>query len=347
MKTIEVRGLVKQYPGRGGATALDGVTLAAEANEYVVVLGPAGSGKTTLLRAIAGFERVTEGDVVIGGFRVNGLPPRLRRVGLIVPSLALYPHKTVRANIEFPLRAELMPRAMRHRKVHWAAEMLDVADALDRRPHQLTERQRRRVALARAAVREPAAILIDEPFACLEQGERAAARDDLTRFQRHMSCTVVHATRDHGEAMGLADRIAVLSKGRLHQVGPPRGVYDDPADTVVAALTGAPPMNLVTHGDRLIGFRPEHLLPAENVDPDTRVTMSMRVDRIEFISGDRFVHGEISRIGLPTPVVARLPATVTTPLTAGRTHEFAVPGDRLLFFDAEYGTRATAVRLGR
>ena len=146
--------------------------------------------------------------------------------------------------------------------------------------------------------------------------------------------------------MGLGDRVAVLDAGRLRQVGTPRDIYDEPADTFVATFVGSPPMNLVQRADRLVGFRPEHLLPAENVAYDSRVTMPLRIERIEYLSGDRHVYGTVTRIGAETRVIARLPATVITPLVPGETHEFAVPTDRLRFFDAEYGIRTAPVRIG-
>jgi ABC-type sugar transport system ATPase subunit len=345
VKVVEARGLVKVHPGP--VRALDGVDLTTATGEYLVLLGPSGSGKTTLLRVLAGLERPTEGEVYIGGQLMNGLPPRSRRVAMVLRSYALYPHRSVRHNIEFPLKAERVPRDMRARKVRWAAGLLDIpTDLLDRRPRRLSAGERQRVALARALVREPSVLLLDEPLAELDSRLRASARDELKRFQRQIGTTTVHVTRDQDEAMGLGDRVAVLDGGRLRQVGTPRDLYDEPADTFVATHVGSPPMNLVPRGDRLVGFRPEHLLPAENVSYDSRVTVPLRVERIEYLSGDRHVYGSVSRIGAETRVIARLPATVITPLSVGETRDFAVPGDRLRFFDAEYGTRTTAVRIG-
>jgi multiple sugar transport system ATP-binding protein len=175
---------------------------------------------------------------------------------------------------------------------------------------------------------------------------RATARDELKRFQQQVGTTTIYVTHDQTEAMGLGDRIAVLESGQLRQVGTPQEVYDDPADTFVATFIGTPPMNLVVRGDRLVGFRPEHLLPVESVPYDTCVAMPLKVERMEYLSGDRHVYGTVSRIGAETRVIARLPATVTTPLSVGETHEFAVPTGRLRFFDAAYGTRTSPVRIG-
>ncbi|MFG2085074.1 ABC transporter ATP-binding protein [Spirillospora sp. NPDC048824] len=354
MHTVEVKGLVKAFDGhlrarRGRSEqvlALDGVDLAAEPGEYLVLLGPSGCGKTTLLRTIAGLEQPTEGEVLIGGNVVNGLPPRVRQIAMVFQSYALYPHKTVKDNIVFPLRAEGMDKEERERKANWAAELLEIQPLLRRKPRQLSGGERQRVALARALVRDPAVFLLDEPLSNLDAKMRATARDELKRFQERVGTTTIYVTHDQAEAMGLGDRIAVLEQGRVRQVGTPQEVYDDPADTFVATFIGSPPMNLVERGDRLVGFRPEHLLPAENVAADARVTMPLRVDRMEYLSGDRHVYGTVTGIGEETRVIARLPATVGTPLEAGETHEFAVPSDRLRFFDAEAGTRAAAVPVG-
>ncbi|WP_067822466.1 ABC transporter ATP-binding protein [Actinomadura kijaniata] len=356
MKTVEVRELVKTFDGhlrrtrRGGGDvvrALDGVNLAAEPGEYLVLLGPSGCGKTTLLRTIAGLEHPTEGEVLIDGQVVNGLPPRVRQIAMVFQSYALYPNKTVRDNIVFPLRAEKAPRETQESKTRWAAELLGIGPLLDRKPRQLSGGERQRVALARALVRDPAVFLLDEPLSNLDAKMRATARDELKRFQEQVGTTTIYVTHDQAEAMGLGDRIAVLEKGRVRQVGTPVEVYDDPADTFVATFIGSPPMNLVRRDDRLVGFRPEHLLPVENVPHDARVTMDLRVERMEYLSGDRHVYGTVTGLGEDTRVIARLPATITTPIRAGEAHGFAVAADRLRFFDAEAGTRAPAVPIGK
>jgi multiple sugar transport system ATP-binding protein len=354
---VEVKDLVKEFDG-GRVRAIDNVNLATEEGEYLVLLGPSGCGKTTLLRTIAGLEEPTSGDVLIGGHVVTGLPPRARKIAMVFQSYALYPHKTVQANIVFPLRAERMEKPDRERKARWAAELLAIDHLLNRKPRQLSGGERQRVALARALVREPQVFLLDEPLSNLDAKLRASARDELKRFQQRVGTTTVYVTHDQAEAMGLGDRIAVLEAGCVRQIGPPTEVYDDPADTFVATFIGSPPMNLVTRDGVLIGFRPEHLLPVEDVaglggrsrpndrSSDERATMPLKVDRVEYLSGDRHVYGTVSRIGEETRVIARLPSTVSTPIAAGETHEFAVPGGRLRFFDAKTGLRTESVRLG-
>ena len=339
---VEVRGLTKQYHG-GQLRAVDGVDIQTREGEYLVLLGPSGCGKTTLLRTIAGLEEATEGEVLIGGNVVNGLPPRARQVAMVFQSYALYPHKTVLQNIAFPLKAEKMPKDERERKVRWAAELLGIEPLLGRKPRQLSGGERQRVALARALVRDPSVFLLDEPLSNLDAKLRTSARDELKQFQERVGTTTIYVTHDQAEAMGLGDRIAVMYQGKLRQIGPPREVYEDPADTFVATFMGSPPMNLVDRGDHIVGFRPENLLPAELVsgDGDT-LTASLEIARIEYLSGDRHVYGMLGGIGEPTRVIARLPATVTTPLEDGEDREFAIHDRDLRFFDSESGKQTGA-----
>ena len=257
---VEVRGLSKHFRG-GDVRAIDGVDLATGEGEYLVLLGPSGCGKTTLLRTIAGLEEPTEGEILIGGNVVNGLAPRARKIAMVFQSYALYPHKTVAQNITFPLKAAGMAADERDRRSAWAAELLEITDLLDRKPRQLSGGERQRVALARALVREPDVFLLDEPLSNLDAKLRATARDELKGFQQRIGTTTIYVTHDQTEAMGLGDRIAVMYRGRVRQVGAPREVYLRPADTFVATFLGSPPMNLVARGDELLGFRPESFLP--------------------------------------------------------------------------------------
>ncbi|HET6531606.1 MAG TPA: ABC transporter ATP-binding protein [Actinoplanes sp.] len=341
MAVVEVRNLIKEFPG--GVRAVDGIDLATEEGEYLVLLGPSGCGKTTLLRMIAGLEQPSAGDVLIDGHVVSGLPPRARQIAMVFQSYALYPHKSVYANIVFPLRAAKMPKEERDRKARWAADLLGIANLLDRKPRQLSGGERQRVALARALVRQPKVFLLDEPLSNLDAKLRASARDELKRFQDEVDTTTIYVTHDQVEAMGLGDRIAVLSEGRVRQVGPPVEVYDDPADTFVATFIGSPPMNLVPRGDVLVGFRPEHLLPADVV-PGGGMPVNLKVDRLEYLSGDRHVYGTAIGLGEPTRVVARLPATVDAEVAVGAEQPFVVPQRRLRYFEAGSGVRTDGPR---
>jgi ABC-type sugar transport system ATPase subunit len=333
--TVEAVALTKSFGGP--RPAVDHVDLATEEGEYLVLLGPSGCGKTTLLRMIAGLEQPSDGEVRIGGELVNGLPPRARRIAMVFQSYALYPHKTVRQNIEFPLKAERMPGPKRRERAEWAAELLGLSDLLDRRPRQLSGGERQRVALARALVREPSVFLLDEPLSNLDAKLRATARDDLKDFHERVGTTTIYVTHDQVEAMGMGDRIVVMLDGQVRQVGPPQDVYEQPADTFVATFLGSPPMNLVPRDGTIVGFRPEKALPAEVLGEalDGHRVFSMDVQRIEHLSGDRHLHGVATGLGEPTPVIVRLPATVLTPIETGASHRFVVRNDDLRWFDPE------------
>jgi multiple sugar transport system ATP-binding protein len=333
---VEVRALKKQYSGRD-SPAVDGVDFATAEGEYLVLVGPSGCGKTTLLRTIAGLEEATDGDVLIGGHVVNGLPPRARKIAMVFQSYALYPHKSVLANIVFPLKAEGMDKQARVEKAEWASELLGIKHLLPRKPRQLSGGERQRVALARALVREPDVFLLDEPLSNLDAKLRAAARDELRGFQERLGTTTIYVTHDQAEAMGLGDRIAVMDAGKIRQLGTPHEVYEDPADTFVATFLGSPPMNLVDRDGHLLGFRPETFFPQELVPGgDSRLTLPFHVSRVEYLGGERNIYGTV---GDDPHVIARLPATVDTPIEAEATYNFAVHHRNLRWFDRETGAR--------
>ncbi|MGH9069314.1 MAG: ABC transporter ATP-binding protein, partial [Acidimicrobiales bacterium] len=295
---------------------------------------------TTLLRMIAGLERPTSGDIRIGGQSVAGLPPRARQIAMVFQSYALYPHKTIQENIEFPLKAGRMPKVARLEKATWAAELLGIGHLLGRKPRALSGGERQRVALARALVRDPTAFLLDEPLSNLDAKLRAAARDDLKEFQGRVGTTTIYVTHDQVEAMGMGDRIAVLSDGRLRQLGKPREIYDHPADTFVATFVGSPPMNILDQGRSLLGFRPETFLPRGVAQPgDGDMTLTFHVQRVEHLGPERHLVGTVD--GFPaTRVRSVIPVNITVPVEAGEAHEFAVLASDLRFFDKETGKRA-------
>ena len=335
---VETVGLTKLFAG-GDRAAVDHVDLATEEGEYLVLLGPSGCGKTTLLRMIAGLEQPTEGEVRIGDNVVNGLPPRVRRIAMVFQSYALYPHKTVLQNIVFPLKAARMPADTRRERAEWAADLLGISELLDRRPRHLSGGERQRVALARALVREPSVFLLDEPLSNLDAKLRALARDDLKDFHERVGTTTIYVTHDQVEAMAMGDRIVVMLDGRVRQVGPPQEVYERPADTFVATFLGSPPMNLIPGDGDILGFRPEKALPAEILGSrrEGHRQWTLDVNRIEYLSGDRHLHGLATGLGAPTPVIVRLPATVLMPIETGSTHDFVVREADLRSFDAETG----------
>jgi multiple sugar transport system ATP-binding protein len=337
---VDIRNLTKRF---GDLHAVDGVSLSIREGEFLVLLGPSGCGKTTLLRMIAGLDRPTAGEISIGGERVDGdVPPRARGIAMVFQSYALYPHRTVFRNISFPLEAVGLPRAVIEQKVRWAAEMFSITRYLDRYPRQLSGGERQRVALCRALVRDPKVFLLDEPLANLDAKLRNTARDELKRFQRQIKTTTVYVTHDQVEAMGLGDRIAVMDKGKVRQVGTPHEVYEDPVDTFVATFVGQPPMNLIElPGGALLGFRPENFLPRGQFAAGEPVRLfRFAVRRVEYLGSDRYVYGTVTDAGAgDATVIAKLPATVGTAIPDGETLEFAVPERALRYFDAATGTR--------
>ena len=273
MAAVLTRDIIKKF---GEVPAVNGITLAVPDGEFMVLLGPSGCGKTTFLRIICGLERQTSGDLMIGGDVVNDIPPRARGVAMMFQSYGLYPHFTVRKNIAFPLRTQRVPNAEIEKKVEWASQLLGIGHLLDRRPRQLSGGERQRVALARALVREPTALLLDEPLSNLDAKLRASARLEIKQFQQRVGITTIYVTHDQVEAMGMGDRIAVIDHGRMRQVGTPTEIYDDPADRFVATFVGTPPMNLVARNGGFLGFRPENFLPKEMIDDGTASSPNFR-----------------------------------------------------------------------
>ena len=233
----------------GETVAVENMSLEVIDGEFMVLLGPSGCGKSTALRMIAGLEEVTSGMLSIGNQVVNDIPPRERDIAMVFQSYALYPHMTVRKNIESPLvankRTRLAP-AEREQRVHEAAEILGLTEYMDRKPGELSGGQRQRVALARAIVRRPQVFLMDEPLSNLDAKLRTQTRLELVELHRRLGTTFVYVTHDQVEAMTMADRIAIISDGRVQQVGRPQEVYDRPENLFVAQFIGSPPMNTIS-----------------------------------------------------------------------------------------------------
>jgi len=252
--------------GADPVTAVDDVSIDIADHEFMILLGPSGCGKSTLLRMVAGLEDVTSGDLFIGDRRVNDVPPKLRDVAMVFQNYALYPHKTVQRNIEFPLKVRGVDKTARAAEATRAAEVLGLGDYLKRKPGQLSGGQRQRVALARAIVRKPAVFLMDEPLSNLDAKLRGDTRAELVDLHRRLDSTFIYVTHDQVEAMTMGSRVAVMNKGRVEQVGTPRDVYDQPASVFVAQFIGTPPMNMLPDGllgreGQVVGVRPEHLRP--------------------------------------------------------------------------------------
>jgi multiple sugar transport system ATP-binding protein len=339
MAVVETRSLTKIFK-EGELGAVNDVNLVTREGEFLVFLGPSGSGKTTLLRMIAGLETPTAGEILIGGQVVNYLTPRERRIAMVFQSYALYPHLTVYNNIAFPLKAQKVKKELRKQKVEWAASLLGISSLLQRKPRELSGGERQRVALARAIVREPSVFLLDEPLSNLDAKLRLTARQELERFHRRIGTTTIYVTHDQVEAMAMGDRIIVLNKGVVRQVGTPKDVYDEPADTFVATFLGSPPMNLVENGDVIAGFRPEHFRPAETIT-GARSTFKFRVENVEYLGAEYILSGSLAGGRAEgNKAIARL--LLGQSFEIGTTYEFAVPERHLKFFDRTSEKRVEA-----
>lgn len=333
MAVVETRNLTKVFK-EGELGAVNDVSLVTEEGEFLVFLGPSGSGKTTLLRMIAGLETPTSGEILIGGQVVNHLSPRERRIAMVFQSYALYPHLSVYKNIAFPLKAQKVPKDQHAKKVEWAAGLLGIGRLLDRKPRELSGGERQRVALARAIVREPAVFLLDEPLSNLDAKLRAAAREELERFHKSIGTTTIYVTHDQVEAMAMGDRVVVLHQGVVRQVGTPKEVYEDPADTFVATFVGSPAMNLLEFSDVIVGFRPESFLPAEIVPGVKPVKFRYVVNYVEYLGAERLLYGSIEGSGFETKeIISRLSWTMPGGFEAGSVHDFSAAEADLRFFD--------------
>src|SRR4051795_5215849 len=229
----------------GPVTVIPDLNLDIEDHELMVLVGPSGCGKSTALRMIAGLEEITGGEIEIGHRVVNDVPPKDRDIAMVFQSYALYPHMTVRENLEFGLKIRKTPKAEMDRLVDEAAQILGITGLLDRKPKQLSGGQRQRVAMGRAIVREPAAFLMDEPLSNLDAKLRVEMRGEIIRVQRRIAAPTLYVTHDQTEAMTMGDRVAILRDGVLQQLGTPDEIYDNPVNTFVAGFIGSPSMNLI------------------------------------------------------------------------------------------------------
>ena len=252
MVQVVVRNVGKTFEGKQRHRALSEISLTAVDGEFLVLLGPSGSGKTTLLRAIAGLETVDSGDIEIGDRRVNDLDPGTRNIGMVFQDYALYPHFSVRDNIGYNMRLRRIPRAEIDRRINEVAAMLGIERLLDRRPAELSGGQRQRVAVARAITRDASVLLMDEPLSNLDAQTREHVRVELRELQRRIGVTTIYVTHDQVEAMVVADRIAVMSEGKVEQIGTPDEIYDRPGTLFCARFIGSPKVNELRGRLRLI-----------------------------------------------------------------------------------------------
>ena len=243
MATIEMKNIVKKYGD--GFPAVNDVSIDVADGEFLILVGPSGCGKSTLLRMIVGLEDITDGDMVIGGKRVNDLAPRDRNLSMVFQNYALYPHLSVYENIAFPLRLQKRPEKEIDEKVREASKTLDLDEHLERKPANLSGGQRQRVAMGRAIVRQADAFLFDEPLSNLDAKLRGQMRTEIARLQKKLGITTVYVTHDQTEAMTLGDRVAVMKRGILQQLATPRELYEQPVNLFVAGFIGSPPMNFL------------------------------------------------------------------------------------------------------
>ncbi|PKP76005.1 MAG: ABC transporter ATP-binding protein [Alphaproteobacteria bacterium HGW-Alphaproteobacteria-6] len=242
MASIHLQNLEKRY---GAFVGVQNMSLEIADEEFLVLLGPSGCGKTTTMRMIAGLEVPTDGKIVIGGEEVNEVDARDRDVAMVFQGYALYPNMSIYENIRFPLRMRKIPASEHDARIRQAADMVELGAFLDRKPGALSGGQRQRAALARAVVRQPQVFLMDEPLSNLDAKLRQSMRVQIKHMQRQLKVTTVYVTHDQIEAMTLADRIVIMNKGAIQQVGTPDQIYSDPANTFVAGFIGSPPMNLI------------------------------------------------------------------------------------------------------
>ena len=242
MVEVTLKGVSKRW---GAFVGVQSVDLDIGDREFLVLLGPSGCGKTTTMRMIAGLEDPTEGDILIGGKVVTHLEPKDRDIAMVFQNYGLYPNLSVYENIRFPLKVRKVDRATHDARVRKAAGMVELDALLDRRPRELSGGQRQRVALARAIVREPAVFLMDEPLSNLDAKLRVSTRAQIKNLQHTLQTTTVYVTHDQIEAMTLADRVVVMNKGALQQIGTPLEIYERPSNVFVAGFIGSPAMNLI------------------------------------------------------------------------------------------------------
>lgn len=342
MAVVETRNLTKIFK-QGELGAVNNVNLETREGEFLVFLGPSGSGKTTLLRMIAGLETPTSGEILIGGKVVNDLSPRERRIAMVFQNYALYPHLSVYKNIAFPLKAQKVPKELHRKKVEWASGLLGIGHLLERKPRELSGGERQRVALARAIVREPAVFLLDEPLSNLDAKLRASAREELEQFHKNVETTTIYVTHDQIEAMALGDRVVVLHQGVVRQIGTPKEVYEEPADTFVATFLGSPPMNLLEFSEVIIGFRPESFLPSELISAGKQVKFRYKINYLEYLGAERVLYGTLEGSHFESKeIISRLSWTMSASYAVGSVHDFAVAEADLRFFDRGTGKRAGA-----
>jgi multiple sugar transport system ATP-binding protein len=329
MGSIQLKKVSKIF---GEAKVIPSIDLDINDGEFVVFVGPSGCGKSTLLRLIAGLEDTTSGTITIDGKDATAMAPSERGLAMVFQSYALYPHMSVRKNIAFPLKMANMPQAEIDKKVADAAHVLNLTDYLERKPRQLSGGQRQRVAIGRAIVRQPKAFLFDEPLSNLDAALRVNMRLEISELHQQLKTTMIYVTHDQVEAMTMADKIVVLNRGNVEQVGSPLELYRTPRNLFVAGFIGSPKMNFVKGayaqemGGATVGVRPEHIALSHD-SGEWKGTVSVA----EHLGSDTFLHIEAEGIGTVTArgtgeFAARPGETVYLTPDRSRMHRFDEQG---------------------
>ena len=346
MAEIQLRSVGKRW---GSFVAVDNFNLTIADREFLVLLGPSGCGKTTTMRMIAGLEDVTEGEILIDGKVINDLEPKDRDVSMVFQSYALYPNMNVYENIRFPLKVRGIDRSSHDAKVRHAAQMVELNDFLHRKPAELSGGQRQRVALARAIVREPNVFLMDEPLSNLDAKLRVSTRAQIKNLSHELAVTTIYVTHDQIEAMTLADRVVVMEKGIVQQVGSPTEIYDKPANSFVASFIGNPAMNLI-HGEMSNGvFKAEHTEISGLSAPDGKTTLGFRAEDAQVVSDGGDINAKIytqELLGDATMVSVRIGGSLVA-VKAEKNYRariddpvsFKIPSDVCHLFNSETGAR--------
>jgi multiple sugar transport system ATP-binding protein len=355
MSNIEIKSVYKQYSDN---IILDNINLTVKEKELLVIVGPSGCGKTTLLRILAGLETADSGEVFIDGRSVTNLPPRQRGVAMVFQNYALYPHLRVFQNIAVPLKLRKLGKQLIKNKVSSVAKILQIEDLLNRKPSQLSGGQKQRVTIARAIVRDPKLLLLDEPFSGLDARLRNEMRTELSKLHLSIGSTTVHVTHDHTEAMSLGDKIVVMNKGRILQCGFPCQVYKNPSNVFVAQFIGYPKINILkgeiiprnngytftynnfnlsfskvpssfTHQSQvIIGLRPENITLTKN-NSDHNMTKKGIIKIIEQLGSETIIIASIDGLDFNIKVFGDIAFRI------GDQIEFGFNRERVLFFDPE------------
>ena len=379
MSEVSLQHIEKVYPHSGkkksnlkvtdeGVLAVQNFNLDIRDREFIVLVGPSGCGKSTTLRMVAGLEEITRGELYIDGKLVNDVEPKDRDIAMVFQSYALYPHMTVRGNMEFPLKLRKMPKDEIERRVNQAAEILGITEYLDRKPKALSGGQRQRVAIGRAIVREPKVLLMDEPLSNLDAKLRNQMRAEIIKLRQRINTTFIYVTHDQTEAMTLGDRIVIMKDGVIQQIGTPQEVFDHPANLFVAGFIGVPQMNfydaeLVLDNDStyavmmngirvvptsekqerlrkagvkpqaiILGVRPEHIMLLENGEPG----LQGKVEVTEMMGSA--VHLHVDAYGRDSIIIAQtsgMEGARHVPMESGTPISFTFGGNVVHLFSKE------------